>query len=157
MVHLLESVLAGFIAFTPATLAGALAVVAGCLWPLLGSRRRILAVQVLSSVLFGLHYTLLGAHTAAAMCLAGALQGVAARSGFVDTAEPSLGRPLQAPGQSAHCGGLVRDPPLQRVFGTRGEQGNGEVLLVHIQPDERASLPQRPAPFFVCGSGTARP
>jgi cytochrome c biogenesis protein CcdA len=78
VIHLFDSLFAAFIAFTPATIAGTLAVTANCVWPLLGSRRRILAVQVLSSVLFGLHYTLLGAHTATAMCIAGALQGVAA-------------------------------------------------------------------------------
>lgn len=78
MIHLLNSLLATGIALTPATIAGVLAVASSCVWPLLGPRRRILAVQVLSSILFGLHYTLLGAHTAAAMCVAGALQGVAA-------------------------------------------------------------------------------
>lgn len=61
-----------------ATLAGAAAVAINGSWPLLHSRRRILALQVLSSLLFGLHYFLLGASTGAAMCLAGAAQGLAA-------------------------------------------------------------------------------
>lgn len=61
-----------------ATLAGAAAVAINGSWPLLRSRRRILALQVLSSLLFGLHYVLLGAVTGAAMCLAGAAQGLAA-------------------------------------------------------------------------------
>ncbi len=65
---------------TPATLAGVLALGACCAWPLLESRRHILAVQVLSSILYAAHYGLLGATTAAAMCLAGATQGVLARS-----------------------------------------------------------------------------
>lgn len=63
---------------SPATLAGAAAVSSGCVWPLLNSRRRILGVQVLGSALFALHYGLLGAPTASAMCMAGATQGIAA-------------------------------------------------------------------------------
>ena len=46
-----------------ATIAGAAAVAINGSWPLLRSRRRILALQVLSSLLFGLHYFLLGAVT----------------------------------------------------------------------------------------------
>ena len=61
-----------------ATLAGAAAVAINASWPVLRSRERILALQVLSSLLFGLHYFLLGARTGAAMCLAGAAQGLAA-------------------------------------------------------------------------------
>jgi hypothetical protein len=78
MAQLLDTLLVAFTTLTPATVAGALGVTANCVWPLLGSRRRILGVQVLSSIMFGLHFTLLGAHTAAAMCVAGGLQGVAA-------------------------------------------------------------------------------
>lgn len=60
-----------------ATLAGAAAVALNASWPVLRSRRRILALQVVASLLFGLHYSLLGARTGAAMCLAGAAQGLA--------------------------------------------------------------------------------
>lgn len=71
----------GFLAtLSPATVAGAVAVTTNCIWPLLGSRRRILAVQVGASALFALHYSLLGANTGAAMCAAGALQGIAVSS-----------------------------------------------------------------------------
>ena len=38
----------------------------------------------------------------------------------------------------------------------RAQQGDRDRVLVDIQPDKRASVPHRPAPFFVCGSGTAR-
>jgi hypothetical protein len=78
MFHLFGSVVAAFVALTPAGIAGMLGVAAGCSWPLFRTRRSILVVQVLSSVLFALHYGLLGAHTAAAMCVAGVVQGVAA-------------------------------------------------------------------------------
>ncbi len=78
MPHLLENLLAAFTTFTPAFAVGAFAVTVGAIWPLLGSRQRMLGVQVLSSCSFALHFILLGAFTAAAMCLAGALQGVAA-------------------------------------------------------------------------------
>lgn len=55
-----------------ATLAGALAAAVNASWPLLRSRERVLALQVLASLLFGLHYLhlLLGATTAAAMAAA---------------------------------------------------------------------------------------
>nr|WP_246523442.1 YgjV family protein [Neoroseomonas eburnea] len=61
----------------PANLAGFVALGSSITWPLLRDRRAILGVQVLGSLLFGLHYLLLGAATAAAMCVMGALQGVA--------------------------------------------------------------------------------
>lgn len=61
----------------PANLAGVLALGSSVTWPLLRHRRAILGVQVLGSLLFGLHYLLLGAATAAAMCVMGAVQGVA--------------------------------------------------------------------------------
>jgi hypothetical protein len=78
MTHLLDSLLAALTTPTPATVAGAFAVTLSGIWPLLATRRRILGMQVLSSCVWGLHFLLLGAHTAAAMCVAGALQGVAA-------------------------------------------------------------------------------
>jgi hypothetical protein len=62
----------------PATYAGALAVAANCSWPLLRQRRTILALQATGASLFGLHYLMLGAPTAAAMCAAGVVQGVSA-------------------------------------------------------------------------------
>lgn len=62
----------------PATLAGALAVLANCVWPLQRNRRMILALQCTGSTLFGLHYLLLGAPTAAAMCVAAVVQGASA-------------------------------------------------------------------------------
>lgn len=61
----------------PANLAGFVALGSSVTWPLLRRRQSILAVQVAGSLLFGLHYLLLGAPTAAAMCVMGALQGVA--------------------------------------------------------------------------------
>ena len=61
----------------PANIAGFVALGSSVTWPLLRRRRAILIVQVAGSLLFGLHYLLLGAGTAAAMCVLGALQGVA--------------------------------------------------------------------------------
>ena len=63
---------------SPATLAGALAVLANCTWPLQRNRRVILALQCAGATLFGLHYLMLGAPTAAAMCAAGVAQGASA-------------------------------------------------------------------------------
>lgn len=57
---------------------GALAVAVNNSWPVLRNRKRILLVQVTGSSLFGLHYTLIGSSTAAAMCAAGIAQGAAA-------------------------------------------------------------------------------
>jgi hypothetical protein len=62
----------------PATIAGALGVLANVAWPLQRERRVILALQCTGASLFGLHYLLLGAPTAAAMCVASIVQGVAA-------------------------------------------------------------------------------
>src|ERR1700728_3288990 len=62
----------------PATFAGALGVMANCLWPLQRERRAILALQCAGALMFGLHYLLLGAPTAAAMCVAGVIQGASA-------------------------------------------------------------------------------
>jgi hypothetical protein len=61
----------------PANLAGLLALGSSLTWPLLRNRRVILGVQVVGSLLFAVHYLLLGAPTAAAMCATGALQGLA--------------------------------------------------------------------------------
>lgn len=61
----------------PANVAGFLALGSSVTWPLLRRRKAILVVQVAGSLLFALHYLLLGAATAAAMCVMGALQGVA--------------------------------------------------------------------------------
>jgi hypothetical protein len=61
----------------PANLAGIAALACACTWPLLGQRKAILSVQVLCSLLFALHYLLLGAPSAAAMCMAGVVQGLA--------------------------------------------------------------------------------
>lgn len=62
----------------PATLAGALGVLANCAWPLQRERRLILALQSAGALMFGLHYLMLGAPTAAAMCVAGIIQAVSA-------------------------------------------------------------------------------
>jgi hypothetical protein len=62
----------------PANLAGALAVCCSFTWPQLLRLKAILAVQAMGSLLFCLHYVMLGASTAAAMCAAGASQGVIA-------------------------------------------------------------------------------
>nr|WP_255569016.1 YgjV family protein [Neoroseomonas alba] len=61
----------------PANIAGFVALGSSITWPLLRRRKAILAVQVAGSLLFALHYLLLGATTAAAMCVMGALQGIA--------------------------------------------------------------------------------
>lgn len=62
---------------TPASLFGGIALASSIAWPQLRNRKAILRVQVLGSLLFAVHYLLLGAATAAAMCVVGALQGVA--------------------------------------------------------------------------------
>ncbi len=61
----------------PANLVGIVALATTCTWPLLGQRKLILKVQVAGALLFALHYLLLGAPSAAAMCALGAVQGVA--------------------------------------------------------------------------------
>ena len=61
----------------PATIVGIIALGSSVTWPLLRRRKAILVVQVAGSLLFALHYLLLGASTGAAMCVMGALQGVA--------------------------------------------------------------------------------
>lgn len=74
---ILASATSASFALDPATIAGGLALAACCIWPLLQSRKAILSIQVVGSLLFSLHYLLLGATTAAVMCLAGVLQGMA--------------------------------------------------------------------------------
>lgn len=59
-------------------MAGAVAVLANCCWPLQRDRRVILALQCVGACLFGLHYLLLGAPTAAAMCMVAVVQGASA-------------------------------------------------------------------------------
>jgi Bacterial inner membrane protein len=65
-------------AMDPAALAGALAVAVGCTWPLYRNRTLILSLQLAGSLLFAVHFLLLGASTAAAMCGAGIIQGASA-------------------------------------------------------------------------------
>lgn len=67
-----------FATVSPATLAGAMAVLVNASWPVLRDRRAILALQCAGATLFGLHYWLLGAPTASAMCAASVIQGVSA-------------------------------------------------------------------------------
>jgi Bacterial inner membrane protein len=62
----------------PATVAGAFGVLANCLWPLQRERRVVLALQCVGAMMFGLHYLLLGAPTAAALCIGSIVQGVSA-------------------------------------------------------------------------------
>lgn len=74
----LTMVLHSLSSVSPATLAGALAVLVNCSWPLQRDRRVILGLQCAGATLFGMHYLLLGAPTAAAMCAAGVIQGASA-------------------------------------------------------------------------------
>ncbi len=67
-----------FANLAPATCAGVLAVLVNTAWPLQRNRRLILALQSASAMLFGVHYLLLGAPTAAAMNAAGVIQAVGA-------------------------------------------------------------------------------
>lgn len=61
----------------PANAVGTAALATTCIWPLLARRQLILVVQVVGTVLFALHYLLLGSPTAAAMCTLGVAQGLA--------------------------------------------------------------------------------
>lgn len=54
---------------TAADLVGAAALTFSCLWPLMKRRRSILVGQAAANLLFTTHYILLGAHTAAALCV----------------------------------------------------------------------------------------
>lgn len=62
---------------TPANIVGAIALSASFTWPLLRRRNAILGVQICGSLLFALHYYLLGSPTAAAMCGFGIVQSLA--------------------------------------------------------------------------------
>lgn len=53
---------------------GLIALAAACLWPLLRSRRAMLTGQAASAALFTIHYVLLDATTAAALCALVAVQ-----------------------------------------------------------------------------------
>lgn len=54
---------------TAADIVGAAALTCSCLWPLMKRRRAILVGQAAANILFTTHYVLLGAHTAAALCV----------------------------------------------------------------------------------------
>ncbi|ANC90537.1 YgjV family protein [Azospirillum humicireducens] len=54
---------------TAADAFGAAAFAGSCLWPLMKKRRALLAGQAATNLMFIIHYVLLGAHTAAALCL----------------------------------------------------------------------------------------
>jgi hypothetical protein len=78
MTFSLTMLLHNFLALPPANFAGALGVLANCVWPLQRERRVILALQCAGAMMFGVHYLLLGAPTAAAMCVGAVIQGIAA-------------------------------------------------------------------------------
>ena len=78
MIVSLTMLLHHVLALPPATFAGAMGVLANCVWPLQRDRRVILALQCAGALMFGVHYLLLGAPTAAAMCVGAVIQGVAA-------------------------------------------------------------------------------
>lgn len=63
---------------TAADAFGAAAFAGSCLWPLMKKRRALLAGQAASNLMFIIHYVLLGAHTAAALCLLVVMQALAA-------------------------------------------------------------------------------
>ncbi|MBP2301653.1 YgjV family protein [Azospirillum picis] len=64
--------------FSIADAFGAAAFAGSCLWPLMKGRRSLLAGQALTNLMFITHYVLLGAHTAAALCLLVVAQALAA-------------------------------------------------------------------------------
>lgn len=64
--------------FTAADAFGAAAFAGSCLWPLMKKRRSLLAGQAATNLMFITHYVLLGAHTAAALCLLVVVQALAA-------------------------------------------------------------------------------
>jgi hypothetical protein len=78
MTYSLTMLLHHFLALPPATFAGALGVLANCVWPLQRERRVILTLQCVGAAMFGLHYLFLGAPTAAALCVGAVIQTVAA-------------------------------------------------------------------------------
>ena len=63
---------------TAADAFGAAAFAGSCLWPLMKKRRALLAGQAATNLMFITHYVLLGAHTAAALCLLVVAQALAA-------------------------------------------------------------------------------
>lgn len=63
---------------TAADVFGAAAFAGSCLWPLMKKRRALLAGQAVTNLMFIIHYVLLGAHTAAALCLLVVTQALAA-------------------------------------------------------------------------------
>ena len=85
------------------------------------------------------------------------LQRVAARAGLIDAVDRAPSLPLEPPRHATHRAGLVCNPPLHGGAAGRDQHRHDDVLLVNVQTDERARLVHRPAPFFVCGSGAARP
>jgi len=86
-----------------------------------------------------------------------ALQHVTGRARLVAAPQCPLGFALQPTDQPADRPGLVDDAPLEGCDLSRAQQGNRDRVLVYVESDERASVLHRPAPFFVCGSGAARP
>jgi len=78
MTYSLTMLLHHVLALPPSTYPGVLGVLANCIWPLQRERRLILALQCAGALMFALHYLLLGAPTAAAMCVAAVIQGVSA-------------------------------------------------------------------------------
>jgi len=84
------------------------------------------------------------------------LQRVATGPGLVDAADRAAALVLQLPRQALHRRRLVRHPPLHRPRLALDQHRHRDVPLVDVHPDEGGRLAHRPAPFFVCGSGTAR-
>ena len=66
-----------FIAMLAAEIFGLAGVVAGSSWGFLKDRRAILAVQAFATVMFGIHYGLLGAWSGAGMCVMTLVQATA--------------------------------------------------------------------------------
>ncbi len=77
MVAMLADIYTKLAAGDPAMLAGAVAVMISCSWPLMRTRNAMFAVQMTGASLFGLHYALLGSPTAAVMCTVGIAQTIA--------------------------------------------------------------------------------
>ena len=66
-----------FKAMLAAEIFGLAGVVAGSSWGFLKDRRAILAIQAFATVMFGIHYGLLGAWSGAAMCVMTLVQATA--------------------------------------------------------------------------------
>jgi hexaprenyl-diphosphate synthase len=69
----------------------------------------------------------------------------------------NLGLAFQLADQPLDRARLIGELPLQGLTLPRAQQGHHDAVLVDVEPDESASLGHGPAPFFVCGSGAARP